>query len=126
MGCGLAIDDFGTGYSSLSYLGQLPAKTLKIDKSFICSIDSSKQYTAIVSGIIKLAHSLGMIVIAEGVETIEHMEILTREQCDEIQGNLVSMPLSPPDFANWWNDREAREKRADAAIGTDKLITQCH
>jgi len=107
MGCGLAIDDFGTGYSSLSYLGRLPAKTLKIDKSFIDSIDSGKQYTAIISGIIKLAHSLGMTVIAEGVETAEHMVVLAQQQCDEIQGNLVSMPLSSPDFANWWNDREA-------------------
>jgi len=126
MGCGLAIDDFGTGYSSLSYLGQLPAKTLKIDKSFICSIDSSKQYTAIVSGIIKLAHSLGMTVIAEGVETDEHIAILAQEQCDEIQGNLISIPLSQPDFANWWNEREALGKNADAEIEADEVITQWH
>jgi len=124
MGCGLAIDDFGTGYSSLSYLGQLPAKTLKIDKSFVCSIDSSKQYTAIVGGIIKLAHGLGMTVIAEGVETTAHKAILAQEQCDEIQGSLVSMPLSPLDFASWWNDRKVHGKNADVEIETGEAITQ--
>ena len=127
MGCGLAIDDFGTGYSSLSYLGQLPAKTLKIDKSFICSIDSNQQYTAIVSGIIKLAHSLGMTVIAEGVETAVQKTILTEEQCDEIQGSLVSMPLSPTDFVRWRNAWEARRtENTEANIETVRSITQWH
>jgi EAL domain-containing protein (putative c-di-GMP-specific phosphodiesterase class I) len=126
MGCGLAIDDFGTGYSSLSYLGHLPANVLKIDKSFIHSIDSNKQYTAIVSGIIKLAHSLGMSVIAEGVETPRQKAILAHEQCDEIQGKLVSMPLSPRDFADWWRGWEVRRISADSEVEVGEMVTQWH
>jgi predicted signal transduction protein with EAL and GGDEF domain len=126
MGCRLAIDDFGTGYSSLSYLGKLPAQTLKIDKSFIDSIDSNKQYTAIVSGIIKLAHRLGMTVIAEGVETDLQRAILTQEQCDEIQGSLVSLPLSPRDFSSWWNSWEARRMNSNFEDETSRSISQWH
>lgn len=126
MGCGLAIDDFGTGYSSLSYLGKLPAKTLKIDKSFIRSIDSNKQYTAIVSGIIKLAHRLGMTVIAEGVETEVQKAILAQEHCDEIQGSLISLPLPPEDFTRWLNGWEARRMKSDSESETSGLVTQCH
>ena len=126
MGCGLAIDDFGTGYSSLSYLGKLPAKTLKIDKSFIRSIDSNNQYTAIVSGIIKLAHSLGMTVIAEGVETDVQKAILVREHCDEIQGTLVSLPLPPGEFVNWLNSWEARRIDSFSENETSGSITQWH
>jgi len=106
IGCGLAIDDFGTGYSSLSYLGDLPANTLKIDRSFIILIQSNSQYGAIVKGIIQLAHSLGLSVIAEGVETEEQKAFLCQQSCDEIQGNLVSIPLSAVDFSTWlreWN-----------------------
>ncbi|MCP4875592.1 MAG: EAL domain-containing protein [Gammaproteobacteria bacterium] len=126
MGCGLSIDDFGTGYSSLSYLGKLPAKTLKIDQSFIRSIDSNKQYTAIVSGIIKLAHSLGMTVIAEGVETDVQRAILTHEHCDEIQGSLVSLPMPPREFTDWMNGWEVRKIYADSENVTNVLVTQWH
>ena len=126
MGCGLAIDDFGTGYSSLSYLGKLPAKTLKIDQSFIRSIDTNKQYTAIVSGIIKLAHSLGMTVIAEGVETAVQKSLLAQEQCDEIQGGLISMPLPARDFTRWWKDWEARRTQTNIEREAGESITQWH
>ncbi len=126
MGCGLAIDDFGTGYSSLSYLGKLPAKTLKIDKSFIGSIGSNKQYTAIVSGIIKLAHSLGMTVIAEGVETAVQKAILAQEQCDEIQGSLVSLPLPPRDFTDWFNGWKVRTMDSGSENETSRSVTQWH
>jgi len=126
MGCGLAIDDFGTGYSSLSYLGKLPAKTLKIDKSFIHTIDSDSQYTAIVSGIIKLAHSLGMTVIAEGVETDVQKAILAHELCDEIQGSLVSSPLPPREFTNWLNGWKVREIDSVSENETGGTVTQWH
>jgi len=126
MGCGLAIDDFGTGYSSLSYLGKLPAKTLKIDKSFIRSIDSDSQYTAIVSGIIKLAHSLGMTVIAEGVETDVQKAILVHELCDEIQGSLVSLPLPPREFTNWLNGWKVRKIDSVSENETGGTVTQWH
>jgi predicted signal transduction protein with EAL and GGDEF domain/DNA-binding response OmpR family regulator len=126
MGCGLAIDDFGTGYSSLSYLGKLPANILKIDQSFIRSIDSDRQYTAIVSGIIKLAHSLGMTVIAEGVETAAQKAMLIQEQCNGIQGHLVSMPLSPQEFVSWRKNWEVRRSNANAEIEAAGSITQWH
>ncbi len=126
MGCGLAIDDFGTGYSSLSYLGKLPAKTLKIDRSFIRSIDSNTQYTAIVSGIIKLAHSLGMTVIAEGVETDVQKAILAQEQCDEIQGYLVSPPLPPREFTDWLNGWKVRKVDSCSENETSGSVTQWH
>ncbi|MCP4429568.1 MAG: EAL domain-containing protein [Gammaproteobacteria bacterium] len=119
MGCRLAIDDFGTGYSSLSYLGSLPANTLKIDQSFIRPIDSSNQYTAIVSGIIKLAHSLGMTVIAEGVETYTQKTILAQEHCDEIQGSLVSLALPPEDFTTWLKAWEVRKMNSDSDSDSD-------
>ncbi len=109
LGCGLAIDDFGTGYSSLSYLGGLPAKVLKIDKSFIDLIESNDQYTAIVRGIINLAHSLSMTVVAEGVESDKQMAILAQESCDEIQGYFISRPLPAQSFIGWlrdWNTRQ--------------------
>lgn len=124
MGCGLAIDDFGTGYSSLSYLGQLPAKALKIDKSFISLVDSNKQYTAIVSGIIKLAHSLGMSVIAEGVENELQKAFLKQENCDEIQGFLVSLPLPPIEFVQWLNCRDVRALDSDSNQDIEGSITQ--
>ena len=124
MGCGLAIDDFGTGYSSLSYLGKLPAKTLKIDKSFVHLIESSTQYTAIVGGIIKLAHSLGMTVVAEGVETDTQRKILASEQCDEIQGILVGAPMPARAFVTWLRDREARVTEPDSAANEDRLDSQ--
>ncbi len=126
MGCGLAIDDFGTGYSSLSYLGSLPAQTLKIDKSFILPIDENNQYTAIVRGIIKLAHSLGMKVIAEGVETDLQKSILVQEKCDQIQGTLVSAPLSPQDFKSWLRDWEGRGMGTNSNTEIDGSISQCH
>ena len=107
LGCGLAIDDFGTGYSSLSYLGEMPAKVLKIDKSFIELVDSSKQYKHIVRGIINLAHSLEMEVVAEGVEYEGQKRILEGESCDQIQGFFISRPLPAGNFERWLLNREA-------------------
>ncbi len=124
MGCGLAIDDFGTGYSSLSYLGMLPAQTLKIDKSFIHQIEANAQYTAIIGGIIKLAHSLGLTVVAEGVENDAQKAILSREQCDEIQGSLVAPPLPARELADWLRDRENRKTYPESAVDESGLDTQ--
>lgn len=123
IGCGLAIDDFGTGYSSLSYLGKLPAKTLKIDKSFVHLIESNIQYRAIVGGIIKLAHSLGLTVIAEGVETETQRAILAKECCDEIQGSLVALPLSPKDFIEWLNHLEIWRDYSGSGDEQDRLVS---
>tara|TARA_Y100000996_G_scaffold82997_1_gene57067 strand:- start:2539 stop:4692 length:2154 start_codon:yes stop_codon:yes gene_type:complete len=99
MGIKLSIDDFGTGYSSLSYLKKFPIDTLKIDQSFISNLtkDSINDIT-IANLVIDLGHKLGMQVIAEGVETQQQINFLTKYACDKIQGYIVSKPLKKEDF----------------------------
>lgn len=92
MGVTVAIDDFGTGYSSLSYLTQLPVDRLKIDQSLVRDTPRDKHYCAIVRTIIAMSGSLGLSVIAEGVESAEQSQFLEAEGCDEIQGFLLSPP----------------------------------
>ena len=93
-GVGLSLDDFGTGYSSLNYLKRFPVDTLKIDRTFITDLDHSPDDAAITKAIIEMAHSLKMNVVAEGVETNEHLEILRELGCDSIQGYLISKPVA--------------------------------
>ncbi|KWT14050.1 MULTISPECIES: putative bifunctional diguanylate cyclase/phosphodiesterase [Pseudomonas syringae group] len=92
-GVSISIDDFGTGYSSLAYLRRFPIDKLKIDIAFIREVTSNPQDAAIARAIIELAHSLGLKVIAEGVETPEQLAFLRDNQCDQIQGYLISKPL---------------------------------
>jgi diguanylate cyclase (GGDEF)-like protein len=93
LGVALSLDDFGTGYSSLSYLQRFPIRTLKIDRSFITGIESSKDSSEIVRTIIALGHTLGMMVIAEGIENGTQMILLKALGCDLGQGFLFSRPL---------------------------------
>lgn len=101
LGVTIAIDDFGTRYSSLNYLARLPMDTLKIDRSFVAGMSASPENRTIVSTIISLAHSLGLKVVAEGVETEEQLKILRLLKCDEMQGFLRSRPVPPDEITRF-------------------------
>ena len=101
LGVGFALDDFGTGYSSLTYLKRLPAATLKIDQSFIRDMLHDSDDLAIVEGIIGLSQAFRRVVIAEGVETIEHGVTLLQMGCDLAQGYGIARPMSAEKFPDW-------------------------
>jgi EAL domain-containing protein (putative c-di-GMP-specific phosphodiesterase class I) len=94
MGLELAIDDFGMGYSSFGYLKRLKIDRLKIDKFLIASIGKDQNWEAIIIAIIALGHSLGLRVIAEGVESKGQLDFLRHHGCDEIQGFFISKPMN--------------------------------
>jgi EAL domain-containing protein (putative c-di-GMP-specific phosphodiesterase class I) len=100
LGFKFSLDDFGTGYSSLSYLTRFPLDKIKIDKSFISAITSNATSCAIIKSVISLAKNLKLAVVAEGVETQDQLTFLQKLSCDEIQGYLISKPISSANFEN--------------------------
>ena len=102
IGVFISIDDFGTGYSSLISLRQLPAAQLKIDRSFVNDIETSKDALAIVGAVVNLAHSLGLKVVAEGVETVGQRDILIGMKCDEMQGFYFARPMEAHLLRDWF------------------------
>ncbi|MTJ10036.1 MULTISPECIES: bifunctional diguanylate cyclase/phosphodiesterase [unclassified Anabaena] len=100
-GIKISIDDFGTGYSSLSYLQNLPIDTLKIDRSFVCKIADNPQGLGIIQAIITLAHTLGLDIVAEGVETLTQMDYLQSLGCDYGQGYLFSPAITADLVQDW-------------------------
>jgi diguanylate cyclase (GGDEF)-like protein len=107
----ISVDDFGTGYSSLSYLKRFPIDILKIDKSFSCDVIRDVESAAIVQAISALARSLGLVIIAEGVETDEQLEFFRRQQCDRVQGFVFSAPRAPEEITAMLGARAAEAAR---------------
>jgi EAL domain-containing protein (putative c-di-GMP-specific phosphodiesterase class I) len=101
LGISLSVDDFGTGYSSLTQLKRMPVQELKIDQSFIRDLDDASEDAVIVRSTIEMSHSLGLKVVAEGVELACSLRLLERWQCDTAQGYLISRPLPAEAFEAW-------------------------
>ncbi|MDQ6916265.1 MAG: EAL domain-containing protein [Pseudomonadota bacterium] len=110
MGVSITVDDFGTGYSSLSYLTRLPIQAVKIDKRFVHGLEQNKNDEAVTQAIIALSHSLGLRVIAEGVETVAQYEYLKSRGCEEAQGYLISRPLEEPELRAWWQMQDEENR----------------
>ena len=100
-GIGLAIDDFGTGYSSLMQLRRLPFTEVKIDQAFVADVPNSRDSRLIIQAVTDLAHGLGLIATAEGVETLDQLRIVRELGCDCVQGYLVSPPIEPKALKGW-------------------------
>ena len=118
MGFKLSIDDFGTGYSSLAYLKKLPVDELKIDKSFVMSMERDLDDAKIVRSTIDLAHNLGLTVVAEGVENAKAWDLLRDLRCDQAQGYHMGKPMPAAEFLPWsarWVDKRRLQGAAGAA-----------
>ena len=107
------MDDFGTGYSSLSYLRDLPIDELKIDRSFVFPMADTARAAALVASIIALAHSLGLRIVAEGVETEVAYTELARLGCDQAQGYFISRPVTAAELDYWLSNRHAVNQSTD-------------
>ncbi|HWZ73764.1 MAG TPA: EAL domain-containing protein [Casimicrobiaceae bacterium] len=110
MGVSITVDDFGTGYSSLSYLTRLPVQAVKIDQRFVRGLERNKNDEAVTQAIIALSHSLGLRVIAGGVETVAQFEYLRSHGCEEAQGYLISRPLEEPELRAWWKMQDEENR----------------
>jgi diguanylate cyclase len=104
VGVHVSIDDFGTGHSSLALLRRLPAAELKIDRAFVCDLDSNASARSIARAIVQMAHSLDLRVVAEGVETEAQRDVLVGLGCDELQGYLFARPMSAQALGLWASD----------------------
>lgn len=116
LGVRFAIDDFGTGYSSLAYLNKLPLDILKIDQSFVRELGEVESSASIVTSIIAMAKLLGFDLVAEGVETREQLDFLTRHGCETYQGYLYSKPLPIHELTSFLASREGGEISKEAAV----------
>jgi len=111
MGVSISLDDFGTGFASMGYLTSLPLDVLKLDRSFIAGLPDDVVSAKVVSAIVALAHSLGLRVVAEGVETARQRDYLVERACDELQGFLISAPLNAAEFSHFCTRWEPHQHR---------------
>jgi len=123
LGFRLSIDDFGTGYSSLAYLKRLPVDELKIDKSFVLSMEKDTDDARIVRSTIDLAHGLGLKVVAEGVESALVWELLRDLSCDEAQGFHMGRPMPAHEFVRWSTGWSARHASSSSKGLSDVNVT---
>ncbi len=112
LGLGIAVDDFGTGYSSLGHLKELPIDKIKIDRSFVHDLPGNRDSAAITRAIVQLGLSLGLSVIAEGVETEAQRQFLAQQGCEQIQGLLIGAAMPAATFEAWVRQRREDERRA--------------
>ena len=122
MGIHISMDDFGTGYSSLSFLDQLPLDTLKVDRAFIKDINAQGKNGELARLIITMARSLRLRVVAEGVETKDHLEFLRTNGCDEYQGYFFSPPVPASDF----EDLLIENYRQHENTGVNREVLEMH
>jgi diguanylate cyclase (GGDEF)-like protein len=115
LGIKLHVDDFGTGYSSLSQLQRLKMDVLKVDRAFTAELGRSKEGTVFFQAIVSMAHALGMSVVAEGVETVEQLEILRGLECNEVQGYLIARPVGAHEMATLMKRRYLLDTAAGVA-----------
>src|SRR3546814_20889988 len=116
-------DDYGTGQSTLSYLKHLPAREIKIDKSFILMLESNRSDQAMVRSTIELAHELGFKVVAEGVETAEILDLLRSYGCDVAQGWHIGRPLPAADFAALASNGALKARSEERRVGKECVST---
>ncbi|HWH29895.1 MAG TPA: EAL domain-containing protein [Mycobacteriales bacterium] len=121
LGVGLAIDDFGTGYSSLLYLKKFPVDSIKIDRTFVAGLGRDPDDTAIVAATVALAHSVDVRCVAEGVETVEHLDLLRGMGCDFAQGYLFSQPLDLASLREWFEVHLPAERPTVGAVAIGTL-----
>jgi EAL domain-containing protein (putative c-di-GMP-specific phosphodiesterase class I) len=122
IGVRLTIDDFGTGYSSLAYLKRLPIDCVKIDASFVRGVPVDASDVAITDTILAMSRSLGLKVVAEGVETLDQMRFLERRGCDEMQGYYFSKPLPAEQLTVYLREQEAASGLREAS-GRIRLVS---
>ncbi len=121
IGVEISIDDFGTGYSSLAYLTTLPISELKIDRGFVRDLGMTPQSSAVVTAIVALARSLGLRVVAEGVENLRQMEVLHRLGCGVMQGFLFSKPRPADEIQSWLESTVLPRNASWIGLATDKM-----
>lgn len=123
LGVRIALDDFGTGYSSLSYLRKFPFDVLKVDRSFVLECDQTDDARALVRAIISMGHSLGLAVVAEGIERSSQLSELAALGCEEFQGYLFAVPMPASDVATWFR-RNLSPRQSDGARAMGNLPSQ--